>query len=65
MAKQTAKELTITLTRSTIGTIEKQRATLRALGLKRIGQSVTKHDTPTIRGMLSCVGHLVSITEAD
>jgi len=65
MAKEEAKELTITLTRSTIGTIERQRATLRALGLKRIGQSVTKHDTPVIRGMLTCVGHLVSITEAD
>ena len=65
MANDKNKQLTVTLHRSMIGTLQSQRATLRALGLKRIGQSVTKDDTPSIRGMLSAVEHMVWIAEAD
>ncbi len=65
MATQDNKQVTVTLKRSTIGSLQSQRDTLRALGLKRIGQSVTKDDTPSIRGMLSAVAHLVTIEDAE
>ena len=57
-------DLVITQTRSTIGTKPKQRGTIRALGLGRIGRTVTKPDTPEVRGMLARVPHLVSVEEA-
>ncbi len=57
-------DLNITQIRSTIGTKPKQRGTIRALGLGRIGRTVTKPDTPEVRGMISRVPHLVSVEEA-
>lgn len=57
-------DLKITQTRSTIGTKPKQRGTIRALGLGRIGRTVTKPDTPEVRGMISRVPHLVTVEEA-
>ena len=57
-------DLVITQTRSTIGTKPKQRGTIRALGLGKIGRSVTKPDTPEVRGMIARVPHLVSVEEA-
>jgi len=53
--------LTVTQTRSAIGTKPKQRGTLRALGLGRIGQSNTLPDRPEIRGMIARVPHLVTV----
>ena len=50
--------------RSAIGTKPKQRGTLRALGLGRIGKSNTLPDRPEIRGMLARVPHLISVEEA-
>ncbi|NMB62386.1 MAG: 50S ribosomal protein L30 [Chloroflexi bacterium] len=62
MARQTsAKILKITLVRSPIGNTERHKATLRAMGLHRIGQTVEQKDTPTIRGMLAKVNHLVQV----
>lgn len=62
MAKQTsAKMLKITLVRSPIGNTERHKATLRALGLHHIGQTVEQKDTPTVRGMLAKVNHLVQV----
>jgi large subunit ribosomal protein L30 len=60
-----ADEATITVTqiRSAIGTKPKQRGTLRALGLGRIGKSNTLPDRPEIRGMLARVPHLISVQE--
>jgi large subunit ribosomal protein L30 len=60
-----AAEATITVTqvRSAIGTKPKQRGTLRALGLGRIGKTNTLPDRPEIRGMLARVPHLVSVEE--
>lgn len=55
--------LRITQLRSPIGCPPKQRATLRALGLRRIRQSVVKNDLPEIRGMVQRVRHLVSVEE--
>ena len=56
-------DLKITQTRSTIGSKPKQRGTIRALGLGRIGRSVVKPDTPEVRGMVARVPHLVSVKE--
>ncbi|KUK40851.1 MAG: 50S ribosomal protein L30 [Clostridia bacterium 62_21] len=53
----------ITLVRSLIGKSEQQRATIRALGLRRRHQTVIKEDTPQLRGMLDRVRHLVKIEE--
>jgi len=57
-------ELVVTQVRSAIGTRPKQRGTLRALGLGRIGKSNTLPDRPEIRGMLARVPHLVRVEEA-
>jgi large subunit ribosomal protein L30 len=54
-------KLQVTQVRSSIGTKPKQRGTLRALGLRRIGASVTHDDKPEIRGMLAKVPHLVRV----
>ena len=51
-------ELKVTQIRSAIGTKPKQRGTLRALGLRGIGQSNTLPDRPEIRGMIARVPHL-------
>jgi large subunit ribosomal protein L30 len=48
-----------TLRRSHIGTTPRQRATLRGLGLTRLGKSVILKDSPAVRGMLAKVAHLV------
>jgi len=53
----------VTQTRSAIGTKPKQRGTLRALGLGRIGKTNTLPDSPEIRGMLAKVPHLIEWQE--
>jgi large subunit ribosomal protein L30 len=57
-------DLKVTQVRSAIGIKPKQRGTLRALGLRGIGQSNTLPDRPEIRGMLAKVPHLVTIESA-
>ncbi|MPY92698.1 MAG: 50S ribosomal protein L30 [Acidimicrobiia bacterium] len=57
--------LTVTQVRSAIGTKPKQRGTLRALGLGRIGKSNTLPDRPEIRGMIARVPHLVEVRAPD
>ncbi len=61
--KAPAKTLRVTQVRSTIGTPADQKATVRALGLKRISDSVEKVDNPTVRGMIFKVKHLVTVEE--
>jgi large subunit ribosomal protein L30 len=56
--------LRVTQVRSSIGVKPKHRATLRALGLRGIGRSRVLVDSPTLRGMLSRVGHLVEVRPA-
>jgi large subunit ribosomal protein L30 len=56
-----AVELKITQVKSTIGAKPKARGTLRALGLRGIGQSNTLPDRPEIRGMIARVPHLVTV----
>jgi len=58
-------QLKVTQTRSEIGCKQNQRETLRALGLKRIGDVVVKEDRPEIRGMVRTVTHLVTMEEVD
>jgi len=55
--------LLVTQTRSAIGTKPKHRGTLRALGLRGIGQSNELPDRPEIRGMLARVPHLIRVEE--
>ncbi len=56
-----AAALRITYRKSAIGSRRSQRATLRSLGLRRLGQSRTVPDTPVFRGMIAQVRHLVSV----
>ncbi|CAB4717425.1 MAG: 50S ribosomal protein L30 [Actinobacteria bacterium] len=54
-------QLKVTQTGSSIGTKPKQRGTLRALGLGRIGKSRIHTDSPDVRGQIQKVPHLVSV----
>jgi large subunit ribosomal protein L30 len=63
MAKAKSKTLKITLVRSPIGYSERQKRTVRALGLRRVRQTVEQKDGPVLRGMLDKIGHLVEIEE--
>jgi large subunit ribosomal protein L30 len=56
-------ELKVTQTRSSIGTKPKHRGTLRALGLRGIGQTNVLPDRPEIRGMIARVPHLIKVEE--
>lgn len=53
----------ITQVRSGIGTKERHRGTLRALGLGRIGKSVVREESPELQGMLRLVSSLVTVEE--
>ncbi len=58
------KKIKITLTGSPIGRPEKQHRVLRGLGLRKLGRSVIREDTPAIRGMVAKVSHMVKVEEA-
>jgi large subunit ribosomal protein L30 len=58
-----AKQLKITLKKSLIGRKPKQRATIQALGLRKIGQTVTTDDTPQIRGMIHKTDFMLEVEE--
>ncbi len=60
MAKKKS-DLKITLVKSSIGYSQRQKNTVRALGLRRLGQTVEQADTPVIRGMINKVSHLVKV----
>lgn len=70
--KQTAKlppaslgQLQITQVRSEIGHSWRMRLTLKAIGLRHHQQTITKPDTPSLRGQLKQVRHLVEVTAVD
>jgi large subunit ribosomal protein L30 len=65
MAKAAASsiELKITQRKSGIGGTARQRETLKTLGLRRIGATVTREDRPEVRGMVRAVAHLVTVEE--
>lgn len=56
-------QLKVTLHHGYVGQSPRQRATLRALGLRKIHQSVIRPDNGAIRGMIAKVAHLVSVEE--
>jgi large subunit ribosomal protein L30 len=56
-------ELTITQVKSSNGANGKQRDTLRSLGLRGIGKSVQRPDSPQLRGMVHSVRHLITVEE--
>ena len=58
-----AENLKITLVKSTIGAIPKHRATVAALGLKKIGQSVVKKNNDATKGQIQQIRHLVKVEE--
>ncbi len=62
-AKAAARTIKVTLVRSPIGYPKSQKATIRALGLRRMNQTVEHDDTPALRGMLAAVIHLIRIEE--
>jgi len=55
------KMLRITQTKSVIDRLKKQKLTIKALGLGRPNYTVTKKDTPQIRGMIENVKHLIKV----
>jgi large subunit ribosomal protein L30 len=56
-------QLQIKLVRSLIASKPNQRATAKALGLTKLQKTVVKDDTPTIRGMVNVISHLVEVKE--
>jgi large subunit ribosomal protein L30 len=58
-------KLKITQVRSAIGLAKDQKATVRALGIKRMHQTVVQDDNPVIRGMVFKVKHLLDVEEID
>ena len=58
-----AENLKITLVKSTIGAIPKHKATVAALGLRKIGQSVEKKNNDATKGMIQQIRHLVKVEE--
>lgn len=64
MARKKKQVVKVTLTKSVIGEKPKTRATVAGLGLKRIHQTVEQVDSPSLRGMLAKVSHLVHVEES-
>lgn len=60
-----SKKLQITWKKSTITTQKRHRGTIRALGLRRLNQSVIKEDSPQLRGMIRLVDFLIDVKEVD
>lgn len=63
MAKD-KKTVTVTQTGSAIGRKQYQHATLKGLGLGRIGRTKTLEDTSSVRGMINAVSHLIKVEDA-
>lgn len=57
------KKVRITWVKSTIGHRQRHRRTIEALGLKRMGHSVVKEETPAVRGMIDSVSFLLKIED--
>lgn len=63
LVKTEPKVVQVTLLKSAIGYSKRHKATVRALGLHRLHQTVEHVDSPTLRGMLYQVAHLVEVKE--
>jgi large subunit ribosomal protein L30 len=60
-----AKRIEITLVKSTIHQKPEKRATVRSLGLRKIGSKTVQDPTPAVLGMVRAVEHLVEVKEID
>ena len=60
-----AKKLKITQVKSAIGRVERQKLTVRALGIRKLNHTVVHNDTPQIRGMIFKISHLLKVEEVD
>lgn len=60
-----AKRLRITWVKSSIGYSQRQKETIRTLGLRRLGDRVEREDSPNLRGMVHKVRHLVKVEEIE
>ncbi|MFL7840133.1 MAG: 50S ribosomal protein L30 [Candidatus Promineifilaceae bacterium] len=56
-------KLRVTYVKSAIGYNKRQKSTIKALGLRKLNQTVEHDDTPVIRGMVNSVSHLVAVEE--
>lgn len=61
--KETSGNLTIQYYRSSIGYAKKQKEIVKSLGITKLNQSVTRPDTPSMRGIVAKVPHLLRIVE--
>ena len=64
MATKKVKKIKVTLVKSTIGATPKHRATVEALGLHKLNQTVELPDNDAVKGMIQQVRHLVKVEEA-
>ncbi len=62
--KKEEKTIEITWKHSAIGRTQVQKDTIKALGFKKLNQTIEKPDNPAIRGMIKSVEHLVEVKEA-
>lgn len=62
--KTSGEKVKVTLVRGLAGTTERQRETVRGLGLGKVSSSKVLNDTPSVRGMIDKVSHLVSVEKA-
>jgi large subunit ribosomal protein L30 len=58
-------KLRITYQKSAIGRHKKQKATIKAMGFRRLYQTIEREDTPVLRGMIEKVSHLVTVEEVE
>lgn len=65
MARQQGRRLRIKWVKSAIGYSKRQKQTIRALGFRKLYQTVEKPDAPDIRGMINSVSHLVEVEELE
>jgi large subunit ribosomal protein L30 len=63
MANAKAKTIKVTLVKSVFGQLQRHRATVRGLGLRRIRDTAVLADTPEVRGMIRSSGHLLKVEE--
>ena len=63
--KKAARKVRVAYVKSAIGYSRRQKGTIRALGLRRLGDVVEHAGTPVIRGMVAKVGHLVQMEEIE
>ncbi len=61
----TDKKLKVTLVKSPIGYSKRQKRVVESLGLRKMGQTVVRSDTPVIRGMINKVSHMLKVDEVE